>query len=153
MQRRHVFKYLYNTVSAFFIDCYSFSFFFSLNFYFVAFSYQPIMPEVAQVYPSDWSTSMNQEGPSDRRFRIPGGALLYHPLRDARFPYIYRILSHPLVHSPQHFTTILIRVVDTSIKARISRAQFDKTLTVPLGPNSLMNEYGTLLVISIAIVF
>ena len=68
---------------------------------------------------------------------------MYHPLRDARFPYIYRISTHALVNSPEHFKTILIRVVDTSIKARISRAQFDKTLSVPLGPNSLMNEYGS----------
>lgn len=95
-------------------------------------------------YPLDRSAFMSQEGPSDPQFRIPGGVLLYHPQRDARFPYIYRLSTHALVHSPDHFNTILIRVVDTSVKARISRAQFDKTLSVPLGPNALMNEYGRL---------
>jgi hypothetical protein len=94
-------------------------------------------------YPTDRSVFMSPEGPSDPRFRIPEGVLRYHPRRDARFPYIYRISKHALVHSPAHIKIILIRVVDTSINARISRAQFDKTLSVPLGPNELMDEYGT----------
>jgi hypothetical protein len=95
-------------------------------------------------YPADCSTYMNKEGPSDPRFRIPGGELLYHPKRDSRFPYLYRISTHTLVHSPDHFKTILIHVVDTSMEARIRRAQFEKSLSVPLGPNALMDEYGTL---------
>ena len=82
-------------------------------------------------YPTDRSDFMSPEGPSDTRFRIQEGVLLYHPKRDARFPYIYRISSHALVHSPAHIRIILIRVVDTSIDARISRAQFDKTLSLP----------------------
>ena len=101
-------------------------------------------------YPSDLSTCMSPEGPSDPRFCIPGGVLLYHPQRDARFPYLYRLSTHALVHSPDHIKTILIRVVDTSVNARIDRAQFDKKLSVPLGPNALMNEYGMLLDILIA---
>jgi len=88
---------------------------------------------------------MSQDGPSDIRFRIPGGVLLYHPLRDARFPCIYRVSIHALVHSPEHFETILIRVVDTSINARVDRAKFNERLSVPLGPDALMNEYGMLL--------
>jgi hypothetical protein len=97
------------------------------------------------LYPADLSACMHQEGPSDHRFRIPEGVLLYHPQRDIRFPYLYRISTHALVHSPNHFKTILIRIVDTSVKARIHSAQFDNTLSVPLGPNSLMKEYGTVL--------
>jgi hypothetical protein len=108
------------------------------------------MPEA---YPLDRSECMNQEGPSDPRFRIPGGILLYHPQRDSHFPYIYRISTHTLVHSPAHFHTILIRVVDTSIKARIRCAEFNKTLSVSLGHNLLMNEYGTVLDTSFAIYF
>jgi hypothetical protein len=96
-------------------------------------------------YPPDRSACMSKEGPSDHRFRIPEGVLLYHPLRDARFPYLYRISTHALVHSPNHITAILIRVVDTSINARVNCAQLDKTLSVPLGPNALMQEYGMLL--------
>lgn len=85
---------------------------------------------------------MSQEGPSDLRFRIPGGFLQYHPQRDARFPYLYRIPTHALVHSPDYFTTILIHIVDTSVDARITHARFLETLSVPLGPNTLMDGYG-----------
>lgn len=95
-------------------------------------------------YPPDRSACMSREGPSDHRFRIAGGVLLYHPKRDARFPYLYRISTHALVHSPDLIKTILIRVVDTSIKARVDCAQFDKKLSVPLGPNALMHDYGML---------
>jgi hypothetical protein len=95
-------------------------------------------------YPRDRSACMSQEGPSDCRFRIPGGVLQHHPERDVRFPYIYRISTHALVHSPDHFKTILIRVVDTSVEARIRNAQFVDSLSVPLGPNSLMDKHGTL---------
>ena len=98
------------------------------------------MPES---YPLDCSTYMSEEGPADRRFHIPGGILQYHPKRDSRFPYLYRIPTHALVHSPDQFRIILIRIVDTSVEARICCGQFDKTLSVPLGPNTLMDEYGT----------
>ena len=96
-------------------------------------------------YPIDRSSCMSKDGPADPRFRIPGGVLQYNSKRDARFPYIYRISTHALVHSPDHIKTILIRVVDTSTEARIRCAEFDKTLSVPLGPNALMKEYGTLI--------
>ena len=99
---------------------------------------------MSATYPPDLSTCMSKEGPSDGRFCIPEGILLYHPQRDARFPYIYQISTHALVHSPDHFKTILIRIVDTSIKARVDCARFHEKLSVPLGPNTLMNEYGTL---------
>lgn len=85
---------------------------------------------------------MNQDGPSDPRFEIPNGKLLYNAKRDARFPYIYEIPTHTLIHSPQHIKRILIHVVDTSEEARIACAKFEKTLSVPLGLNSLMTKYG-----------
>lgn len=91
---------------------------------------------------------MSPEGPPDLRFRIPRGELQYHPRRDA--PYLYRISTHASVHSLDHIKIILICVVDTSVDARIHCAQFDKTLSVPLGPDALMKEYGTLLDILIA---
>ena len=94
-------------------------------------------------YPVDCSTYMSKEGPGDPRFHISGGVLQYHPKRDSRFPYLYRIPTHALVHSPDYIKVILIHVVDTSLEARVRRAEFDKTLSVPLGPNALMHEYGT----------
>jgi len=85
---------------------------------------------------------MDRNGPSDTRYRVPGGSLLYSPHRDARFPYLYAVPTHELVHSPEYITKILVHVVDTSDDARVARAKFEKTLSVPLGPNGLMKKYG-----------
>jgi hypothetical protein len=93
-------------------------------------------------YPNDRSTCMLKDGPVDPRFQIPGGTLQYNPERDARFPYIYKIPTHVLVHSPEYFKTILLHVVDTSMEAREARAKYEKTLSVPLGPNSNMDNHG-----------
>src|SRR5882762_4587632 len=87
------------------------------------------------------SSCMFEDGPIDERFQIPGGALKYHPKRDARLPYIYEINTHALVHSHKHITTILIHVVNTSIEARIAHAKYVKTLLIPLGPNVTMDNY------------
>ena len=92
--------------------------------------------------PRDCITCMNQDGPMDPRFRIPNGTLLYNPSRDERLPYLYSIPTHELVHSPQYFKKILIHVVDTSVDDRTTRAKYEKTLSVPLGPNDLMEKYG-----------
>ena len=48
-------------------------------------------------------------------------------------------------HSPKHITKILIHIVDTSIKARTARADYEKTLSVPLGPDANMDNYGSFL--------
>lgn len=94
------------------------------------------------LYPIDRATCMNIEGPSDPRFQVHNGILQYLPTRDSRFPYLYSVPSHSLVHSPQHFSKILVYISNTSLEARINRAKFDHTLSVPLGPNALMKEYG-----------
>jgi len=93
-------------------------------------------------FPKDHSACMRLEGPADPRYRIPQGELLYNAERDARFPYIYRIPTHLLVHLPELMKQILIHIVDTSLEARIDRARWHKTLTIPLGPDKLMEKYG-----------
>jgi len=93
-------------------------------------------------YPKDRAEFMRKDGPVDARFRIPSGNLLYNPERDTRFPYIYCIETHELVHSEQ-IKKILIHVVDTSIETGIEQAKFHKTLEVPLGPNAGMVKNGT----------
>ena len=93
-------------------------------------------------YPPDCSSYMTNDGPMDHHFQIPGGTLQYNAKRDGRFPYIYKIKTHSLVHAPKYVKTILIHVVDTAIEARVSRAKFEKTLSVPLGPNVVMDDYG-----------
>jgi hypothetical protein len=93
-------------------------------------------------YPIDRTTYMNEDGPRDPRFKVQGGHLLHIPMRDCRFPYIYSLPKHALVHSPQYIKKIFIHIVDTSCEARMECAKFDHGLSVPLGPNSLMKEYG-----------
>jgi hypothetical protein len=93
-------------------------------------------------YPPDCSSYMTNDRPVDRHFQIPGGTLQYNAQRDGHFPYIYKIETHSLVHTPKYVKTILIHVVDTAIGARVSRAKFEKTLSVPLGPNVVMDDYG-----------
>src|SRR6202789_2012268 len=38
-----------------------------------------------------------ESGPSDSDLVVKEGSLLYHPRRDGRFPYLYRVKSHPQV--------------------------------------------------------
>lgn len=95
-------------------------------------------------YPKDRTACMIKDGPVDPRFQVPGGTLCFKPERDSRFPYIYEIPTHALVHSPKYIKTILIHIVDTSMEARKARAKFEFTLTVPLGPNACMENHGTL---------
>lgn len=85
---------------------------------------------------------MTNDGPTDSRFRIPGGTLQFNAERDTHFPYIYRIPTHALVHAPEYIKTIWIHIVDTSTEARMARANFEKSLSVPLGPNAFMDTYG-----------
>ena len=85
---------------------------------------------------------MMKDGPTDRRFQIPGSILQCNPERDAHFPYIYEITTHALVHLPNYIKTILIHVVDTTIDAHVKRANFEKTFSVPLGLNAIMDNYG-----------
>jgi hypothetical protein len=101
----------------------------------------------AFTYPMDRFLCMTKDGPTDGRFRIPGGTLLYNAERDVRFPYIYKLDTHALVHSTEYIKTILIHVVDTSINARETRAKFAHTLSVPLGPDAVMNKYGPFVII------
>lgn len=93
-------------------------------------------------YPVDCTTSMNEEGPSNPRFRVHSGCLQYLPAQDSRFPFLYSVPTHSLVHLPLYIKKILIHIVDTSSEACMECAKFNHTLSVPLGPNALMKEYG-----------
>lgn len=97
---------------------------------------------MAAIHPSNCSTHMHKDGPTNPRFHVAGGKLLYSPHRDTHFPYLYTVPTHELVHSPKYLTKILVHVVDTSVDARVDRAKFANTLSVPLGPNVLMEKYG-----------
>ena len=98
---------------------------------------------ILPAYPRDHSLCMRKEGPVDRHFHIPSGRLQYNPERDARFPYIYEIPTHTLMHSLKYITTILIHVVDTSLDPRVKCAKFGKSLSIPLGPDDNMDHHGS----------
>ena len=86
---------------------------------------------------------MRKEGPVDRCFHILSGRLQYNPEWDARFPYIYEIPTHALVHSLKYITTILIHVVDTSLDPHVKCAKFGKSLSILLGPDDNMDHHGS----------
>jgi hypothetical protein len=92
---------------------------------------------------TDCSACINRDGPSDHRYQVPGGTLSYSPKRDACFPYLNAVPAHAFVHSPEYITKILVHVVDTSIDVRVAHAKFEKTISVPLGPNALMASHGS----------
>lgn len=93
-------------------------------------------------YPAHWKTCMDENGPGDKAFRVPDGKLLYHPGRDSRFPYIYEMQSHPLDPTPKVRKRILVYVIDTSEANLVKLHNWENSLSVPLGPDSLINSYG-----------
>jgi hypothetical protein len=76
------------------------------------------------------------------QFVVPEGRLWTNPNRHGNFPYIYQVESHPLVSDTTHMHTILVTIVDTSREARKSLYEREKSLYVPLGPESLMDSQG-----------
>ena len=107
---------------------------------------RPDLLPIPAFYPIDRTSCMNKDGPDDVRFRVHGGELQYLPNRNSRFPYVYSLPMHALLHSSQYIKKILIHIVDMSYEACVEHAKFDRTLSVPLGPNDLMKEYGALFI-------
>ena len=66
------------------------------------------------LYPIDCTTYMNKDSPNNPQLWVHGGHLQYLPMRDSRFPYLYSVPTHALVHSPQYIKKILIHIVNTS---------------------------------------
>ena len=93
------------------------------------------------IYPLASQNAMSFDGPTNPAFAVPGGRLLTNAARDAAFPYIYAVQSHPLVSNP-NLTTILVIKVDTSREARRQLFNREQKLFVPLGPDSSMAERG-----------
>jgi hypothetical protein len=82
----------------------------------------------------------------DPQFVVPGGQLLYHRHRDARFQYFYLVNGHPLVRpgavGPQR---VIVYVQDTSKDTMRTQLKYEQSLQIPLGPDSLMEELGMLI--------
>jgi len=75
-------------------------------------------------------------------FIVPDGSLLYHPARDARFPYLYQVDKHPLVKDSPAVKRILVYVQDTTDEGLKRMFDFEEKLYVPLGPDCTMDDLG-----------
>lgn len=97
-------------------------------------------------YPPDpQAPFMLESGPRDPDLVVNNGILLFHPKRDGRFPYIYRVLSHPQVDNMIDKTVIkniLVYIQDTEPSALKRLLDFENTLFVPLGPDASMCDLG-----------
>jgi hypothetical protein len=86
-----------------------------------------------------------ESGPSDSDLVVKEGSLLYHPRRDGRFPYLYRVKSHPQVEEMIDKTVInniFVYIQDTEPTALKRLLDFEDRLFVPLGPDSSMHDLG-----------
>ncbi|KIJ89475.1 hypothetical protein K443DRAFT_117939 [Laccaria amethystina LaAM-08-1] len=80
--------------------------------------------------------------PSDPLKIVKNGTLWYHKNRDARFPYLYKVETHPLVHNTDVIKHIYVYVEDTRSSAMRVKRLFEKDLKVPLGPDKTMAGHG-----------
>jgi hypothetical protein len=92
-------------------------------------------------YPLDKKQFMAQT-PSDPLKIVKNGTLWYHKNRDARFPYLYKVETHPLVHNTDVIKHIYVYVEDTRSSAMRVKRLFEKDLKVPLGPDKTMAGHG-----------
>jgi hypothetical protein len=92
-------------------------------------------------YPFDKKAFMAQT-PSDPLKIVKDGTLCYHNNHDARFPYLYKVESHPLVHNSDVIKHIYVYVEDTRSAAMRVKRLFEKDLKVPLGPDKTMASHG-----------
>lgn len=81
--------------------------------------------------------------PSDKRFVVPGGTLLYHPNRDDRHPYMYTVENHPLDTRVERFKGRMIVFIQDTSKDAIDRLRaFESELRIPVGPDHTIPELG-----------
>ena len=95
------------------------------------------------LYPPDKKRCMAHT-PSDPLKIVKNGQLWFHKHRDDRFPYIYRVESHPLVHNTDVIKNIYVYIEDTRPEAMRAKHLFEKDLKVPLGPDKTMAALGKL---------
>lgn len=102
-------------------------------------------------YPPDGNEFMRKSGPIDQQYVVPDADLLYLERRDARFYYVYRLRNlHPynvelnklMPNASEYIDQTWVYIVDTSPEQQKVRFQFEDTLSVPIGPDSLMDDIG-----------
>lgn len=101
-------------------------------------------------YPSDGVDFMLKNGPIDPQLVVPDADLIILERRDARFYYVYRLQNphpHPKLNTAvpdasKYIKETWVYIVDTSPEHQKQRFDFEETLSVPIGPDSLMDEIG-----------
>ncbi|KIJ91825.1 hypothetical protein K443DRAFT_135423 [Laccaria amethystina LaAM-08-1] len=87
-------------------------------------------------YPLDGKEFMRKNGPIDEQYAVPDADLIILERRDVRFYYVYRLRTpHPHIE--------LNEIMPNASKyEQKKRFEFEETLSVPIGPDSLMDELG-----------
>ena len=101
-------------------------------------------------YPSDEGTFMLKNGPIDPQFVVPDADLIILERRDDRFYYVYRLqkphphlqLNEDMPEASKYIKETWVYIVNTSSEEQKQRFDFEETLSVPIGPDSLMDEIG-----------
>ncbi|RDB26598.1 hypothetical protein Hypma_005594 [Hypsizygus marmoreus] len=75
--------------------------------------------------------------------QVPGGKLMF-TRRDGRFAYFYEVFNHPLTQGrcPRLMGRTFVYLQDTYLPAMARELEFEKLLTVKLGPDDMMAETG-----------
>ncbi|KIJ91222.1 hypothetical protein K443DRAFT_74641, partial [Laccaria amethystina LaAM-08-1] len=99
-------------------------------------------------YPPDGKEFMRKNGPIDQQYLVPDADLIILERRDACFYYIY-CLQNPHLHvelnelmpdASKYINETWVYIVHTSPEQQKQSFQFEETLSVPIAPDSLMNE-------------
>ncbi|KAJ3508347.1 hypothetical protein NLJ89_g5806 [Agrocybe chaxingu] len=94
------------------------------------------------LYPPKASGVSMATSPSAPDLEVPAGTLLHHANRNSRFPFLYRVESHPAVTNRDVVKHILVYIHDTSPEAQAEFLAFEESLEVPLGPDELIHSFG-----------
>ncbi|EDR14137.1 uncharacterized protein LACBIDRAFT_321948 [Laccaria bicolor S238N-H82] len=86
------------------------------------------------------------------QFVVPDADLIILEWRDARFYYVYRLQKphpHPKLNTAvpdasKYIKETWVYIVDTSPEHQKQRFDFEETLSVPIGPDLLMDEIGAI---------
>ena len=101
-------------------------------------------------YPPDGTEFMRKNGPIDEQYIVPDADLIILERRDARFYYVYRLRNlHPHIKlnkimpdASKYIDETWVYIVNTSPEQQKKRFEFEETLSVPIGPDSLMDDIG-----------
>jgi hypothetical protein len=98
-------------------------------------------------YPLDGKEFMRKNGPINEQYVVPDADLIILEWRDVCFYYVYRLRTpHPHIEimpdASKYVNETWVYIVNTSPKEQKKRFEFEETLSVPIGPDSLMDELG-----------